>query len=78
MAEAETDGDSTTELAQLNSPQNMGNCIVNVFGFPPLKSKFTPSFKCPMYKMGTMDLTEARSNVFFADEVFYYQTNCIY
>ena len=34
-----------TELQQLNSPDNMGNAIVNVFGFSPIKSKFTPSYQ---------------------------------
>ena len=34
-----------TELQQLNSAKDMGNAIVNIFGFPPVKSKFTPSFK---------------------------------
>ena len=41
------------------------------FGNYPLKTQYTPSYKCPYYKFGPMDLTEIRSNVFKADEVFY-------
>lgn len=40
-----------SELQQLNSPGNMGNAIVNVFGFPPLKSKYTPSYKCKHFTL---------------------------
>lgn len=60
-----------SELQKLNNSKEMGNAIIVTFGNYPLKTKFTPSFKCPMYKMGCMDLTEARSNVFFSDEVYY-------
>ncbi len=45
--------------------------IIVTFGNYPLKTKFTPSFKCPMYKMGTMELDEIKSNAFFADDVYY-------
>lgn len=60
-----------SELAQLNSPQNMGNCIVNVFGFSPLKSKFTPSFACGKYNLGkaTQKLENGR---FFSEEKAFY------
>lgn len=60
-----------SELAQLNSPQNMGNCIVNVFGFSPLKSKFTPSFACGKYNLGkaTQRLENGR---FFSEEKAFY------
>ena len=34
-----------TELAQLNNNQNMGNAIVSIFGYAPIRSKFVPSFK---------------------------------
>lgn len=60
-----------SDLQKLNNSKEMGNAIIVTFGNYPLKTKFTPSFKCPMYKMGCMDLTEVRSNVFLSDEVFY-------
>lgn len=60
-----------SDLQKLNNSKEMGNAIIVTFGNYPLKTKFTPSFKCSMYKMGCMDLAEARSNVFFSDEVFY-------
>ena len=37
----------------------------------PLKTKFTLSYKCLLYQMGTMDLSEVRMNAFFGDEVYY-------
>jgi type IV secretion system protein VirD4 len=49
----------------------MGNSIIVTFGNFPLRTKYTPSFKCKLYKFGTMDLTEIRSNVFYSDEVYY-------
>ena len=60
-----------SDLQKLNNSKEMGNAIIVTFGNYPLKTKFTPSFKCPMYKMGCMDLAEVRSNAFFSDEVFY-------
>lgn len=60
-----------SDLQKLNNSKEMGNAIIVTFGNYPLKTKFTPSFKCPMYKMGCMDLTEVRSNVFFSDEIYY-------
>ena len=36
-----------------------------------VKTKFTPSYKCPLYQMGTMDLSEVRMNAFFGDEIYY-------
>ena len=41
-----------SELQQLNSYKNMGNAIISIFGFSPIKSKFTPSFECSTYKLG--------------------------
>ncbi len=60
-----------SELQKINNKTDTGNAIIVTFGNYPLKTKFTPSYKCDLYKMGTMDLTEARSNAFFPDEVFY-------
>lgn len=60
-----------SELMQLNNKKDMGNAIIVTFGNHPLKTRFTPSYKCPLYEMGAMDLTEVRSNMFFGEEVFY-------
>lgn len=60
-----------SELQRLNNQESTGNSIIVSFNSFPLKTKYTPSYKCPYYKIGPMDLTEIRSNVFRADEVFY-------
>ena len=60
-----------SELQRLNNQESTGNSIIVSFNSFPLKTKYTPSYKCPYYKMGPMDLTDIRSNVFRADEVFY-------
>ncbi len=60
-----------SDLQKINNKTDTGNAIIVTFGNYPLKTKFTPSYRCDLYKMGTMDLTEARSNAFFADEVYY-------
>lgn len=60
-----------SELQKLNNKQSTGNSIIVTFGNYPLKTQFTPSYQCPLYKIGAMDLTEARRNVFFGDEVYY-------
>ena len=56
---------------KMNNKKDTGNAIIVTFGNYPLKTKFTPSYKCPLYEFGTMDLTDVRSNAFFGDEVFY-------
>ena len=60
-----------SELQKLNNKTDTGNAIIVTFGNHPLKTKFTPSYKCPLYKMGTMDLTDVRMNAFFGDDVYY-------
>ncbi|MCL2217168.1 MAG: type IV secretory system conjugative DNA transfer family protein [Defluviitaleaceae bacterium] len=60
-----------SDLQKLNNSMDMGNSIIVTFGNYPLKTKYTPSFQCPLYKFGTMDLTEIRSNVFYSEEVYY-------
>ena len=40
-----------SELAQLNNGKNIGNAIVSVFGYAPIKTKFTPSFKTRLYDL---------------------------
>ncbi|MCR4938407.1 MAG: type IV secretory system conjugative DNA transfer family protein [Lachnospiraceae bacterium] len=60
-----------SELMKLNNKYSTGNSIIVTFGNNPLKTQFTPSYKCPLYEFGTMDMTEVRNNVFYSDEVFY-------
>ena len=60
-----------SELQRLNNQESTGNSIIVSFNSFPLKTKYTPSYKCPFYKFGPMDLTEIRSNIFRADQVFY-------
>ena len=60
-----------SELQMLNNKESTGNAIIVTFGNYPLKTKYTPSYKCPYYKMGTMDMGELRSHMFRASEVFY-------
>ena len=60
-----------SELQKLNNKVSTGNSIIVTFGNYPLQTKFTPSYLCPSYKFGTMDLTDIRSNVFFSEEIYY-------
>ena len=60
-----------SELQRLNNQESTGNSIIVSFNSFPLRTKYTPSYKCPYYKTGPMDLTEIRSNMFKADEVYY-------
>jgi type IV secretion system protein VirD4 len=60
-----------SDLQKLNNRESTGNAIIVTFGNYPLKTKFTPSYKCPLYKFAQMDLTDVRSNVFYSEEVYY-------
>ncbi len=60
-----------SELQMLNNKESTGNAIIVTFGNFPLRTKYTPSYQCPYYQMGRMDLDELRSHMFKADEVFY-------
>lgn len=60
-----------SELQKINNKTDTGNAIIVTFGNYPLKTKFTPSYKCPLYKFGQMSLEETKAHPFFADEVFY-------
>ena len=60
-----------SELQMLNNKESTGNAIIVTFGNFPLKTKYTPSYKCPYYQMGRMNMDELRSHMFRADEVFY-------
>lgn len=60
-----------SELQRLNNKNDTGNAIIVTFGNFPLRTKFTPSYKCPLYKFEQIDLTDVQSNAFFGEEVFY-------
>lgn len=60
-----------SELQRLNNKTSTGNAIVVTFGNYPLKTSFTPSYKCPLYKFGAMDLSSVRSHAFFAEDIYY-------
>ena len=60
-----------SDLQKLNNKVSTGNSIIVTFGNYPLQTKFTPSYKCNLYKFGTMDLSDIRSNLFFSEEVYY-------
>lgn len=60
-----------SELQRLNNRESTGNSIIVTFGNFPLKTKFTPSYRCPVYKFTTMDLSDVRKNVFFGEDVYY-------
>ena len=60
-----------SELQKLNNKESTGNAIIVTFGNYPLMTKYTPSYRCDYYKFGKMDMSEIRSHMFHADEVFY-------
>ncbi|MDO5408783.1 MAG: DUF853 family protein [Eubacteriales bacterium] len=60
-----------SELQRLNNKNDTGNAIIVTFGNHPLRTKFTPSYRCPLYKFSAMDLGEVRANAFFGEDVFY-------
>lgn len=60
-----------TELAQLNNNQDMGNAIVSIFGYPPIKSKFTPSFKSRFFVLEKTNQLLAEGKYFNEEKVFY-------
>ncbi|MBQ8394188.1 MAG: type IV secretory system conjugative DNA transfer family protein [Clostridia bacterium] len=60
-----------SELQKLNNKTSTGNSIIVTFGNYPLKTKFTPSYKAPMYEMGMMDTAELDGRYFDERAVFY-------
>ena len=60
-----------SELQKLNNKVSTGNAIIVTFGNYPLRTKYTPSYKCSFYQFGQMDLADIRSQMFRADEVYY-------
>ncbi len=60
-----------SELQRLNNGQDMGNAIVTVFGYNPIKSKFTPSFECSFYKLEKTDQRLRAARFFDEQKAFY-------
>ena len=60
-----------SELQLLNNPEDMGNAIVTVFGYHPIKSKFTPSFQCSLYHMERTEQRLFRGRYFDEEKAFY-------
>ncbi|MDR1440719.1 MAG: type IV secretory system conjugative DNA transfer family protein, partial [Clostridiales bacterium] len=60
-----------SELQRLNNKQDSGNAILVTFGNYPAKTKYTPSYKCPLYKTGCMDMSGIGFNAFYGEEIFY-------
>lgn len=60
-----------TELQQLNNNQDMGNAIVNVFGYPPIKSKYTPSYKSKYFVLEKTNQLLSAGKYFNEEKVFY-------
>lgn len=60
-----------SELQLLNNPQDMGNAIVTVFGYYPIKSKFTPSFLCSLYHMERTEQRLFKGRYFDEEKAFY-------
>lgn len=60
-----------SELQLLNNSKDMGNAIVTVFGYHPIKSKFTPSFLCSLYHMERTEQRLFRGRYFDEEKAFY-------
>ena len=60
-----------TELAQLNNNQNMGNAIVSIFGYAPIRSIFVPSFKSKYFVLEKTNQLLSAEKYFNEEKVFY-------
>lgn len=60
-----------SELQLLNNSKDMGNAIVTVFGYHPIKSKFTPSFLSSLYHMERTEQRLFRGRYFDEEKAFY-------
>lgn len=60
-----------SELQQLNSKGNMGNAIVTVFGYQPIKAKFTPSYQSHFYDL-QMSEQELLTGRYFDEAAAFY------
>ena len=66
-----------SELMQLNKEGDMGHAIVTVFGFMPLKTFYTPIYKCPLYTLGNARLKNHEMHPFAEEKIFYNWTNAL-
>lgn len=64
-----------SELQKLNRPGDMGNAIVSIFGFNPIRSRFTPYYLAKSYIKGEAVLKKRAEKPFVEKEVFYNFTN---
>ena len=64
-----------SELQRLNKPGDMGNAIVTVFGYDPLKTKFTPSYECPFLDCKLQEDIEKEGRFFEEDKTYYEMKN---
>ena len=60
-----------SELQMLNRNGNYGNAIVTVFGYHPIKSRFTPSFECQFYQMKRIKQELDKGRYFDEERAFY-------
>ena len=60
-----------SELQRLNRNGNYGNAIVTVFGYHPIKSRFTPSFECKLYEMNRIKQELHKGRYFDEERAFY-------
>ncbi len=60
-----------SELSQLNRPGNMGNAIITVFGFQPIRAKFTPSYAATAYTLEKTDQRLSEGRYFDEEKIFY-------
>lgn len=60
-----------SELQTLNKPGDMGHAIVTVFGYPPIKSTFTPCFLARQYQLGHAEKKEGEGRYFDEEKAFY-------
>lgn len=60
-----------SELAQLNRPGAMGNAIVTVFGYMPIRSYFTPRYECTAYTLEKTVQHLGTGKYFDEENVFY-------
>lgn len=60
-----------SELQTLNKPGDMGHAIVTVFGYPPIKSTFTPCFLAKQYQLGHAEHKDLEGRYFDEEKAFY-------
>ena len=60
-----------SELRTLNAGENTGNAIVTVFGYNPIRSKFTPSYKCTAYKLNDKQEEKVYTKLFDERKILY-------